>query len=129
MEGACFELKWMLQALGEQGVNFNEVVVTGGASRSDIWNQIHSDIYNLPVKVPEIIESSLMGAAMLAGLGSGLFKDIKDAAKNMVLYRRIYHPNQKNQDVYQEQFIKFKTIIEKTYEGKIHDLLDGGNNG
>jgi xylulokinase len=126
MEGGCFGLKWMIESLEGQGFKFSEVIVTGGASNSELWNEIHADIYNLPVRVPKISESSLVGAAILSGLGIGVFNNIHEAIENMVKYRKMYTPNTEHTGIYEEVYDKFKRVMHTTHENRIHEWFTGG---
>ena len=78
MEGICFEMKQMLEALKLGGFKpFELLRLTGGAARSDVWNQIQADIYGSPVETVEVAEATALGAAMLAPSASGCTKTSK----------------------------------------------------
>lgn len=51
----------------------------GGAAKSDFWLQIKSDVLNLPIELPKCSEASSLGAAILAGVGAGVYKDMEEA--------------------------------------------------
>ena len=50
--------------------------VDGGASQNDLLMQFQADVLNVPLSRPEVIETTALGAAILAGLGSGIFSDL-----------------------------------------------------
>ncbi len=64
MEAAVFGLKTGLQAFQRNGMHFSEVTLTGGGSRSALWRQIFSDVFNLPVTVLKETENAAFGAAI-----------------------------------------------------------------
>ena len=109
MEGICFEMKQMLEAL--KAANFPEfklLRVTGGAARSDLWNQIQADIYGAPVETVKVSEATALGAAMIGAVGVGMYKDIPEAADNMVQVDKRFEPIPKNVALYEELFEVFE---------------------
>lgn len=109
MEGICFEMKQMLEAL--KAANFKEfklLRVTGGAARSDLWNQIQADIYGSPVETVKVSEATALGACMLGAVGVGIYKDIHEAAANMVQVDKRFEPIPENVETYKEVFKIFE---------------------
>ena len=64
-------------------------------------------------------------AAILAGLGTGGFIDVKDGIRRMVRYRRSYMPNTLNAEVYDDLFRKYKSIMKRTLESDFHETING----
>ncbi len=58
------------------GHRFEEIVFTGGGSKGHLWPQVIADVLGVAVKVPVVKESTALGAALCAGLGAGLYKDL-----------------------------------------------------
>lgn len=96
----------------ELGVKIDHVLLSGGGSKSAVWQQIHADMCNKPVYVVEVKESEALGNALLAGFGTGLFPDIVEAADRMVKIERVVEPNQANHERYMELFAIYKRIYE-----------------
>ncbi|MGI6440040.1 MAG: FGGY-family carbohydrate kinase [Sphaerochaetaceae bacterium] len=96
-----------------------EVVFGGGASKSRVWSQILADVLGIPVKVPVVKEASALGTAMLAGVGSGIYKDLDDAVSKVVRFEKTYQPNIENHNIYQTLFERWK----KVYKAQL-DLSD-----
>ena len=94
MEGITMEQKDILNTMSEELV-INDVRVIGGAAKSNIWNQIQADMYNMPVKTLRTPDSPVLGAAMLGGIGIGLFKDVDEATDAMVFIEKRYDPIKK----------------------------------
>ena len=82
MEGIACELRWALDEIRAAGVAVRELKMVGGAARSPIWPQIVADVTATPVEVPAITEAASWGAAVLAGIGAGVFANA-DAAGQM----------------------------------------------
>ena len=67
-------------------VPFDKLVVVGGAIRNKFWMQNKADMVGLSIEVPEVEDATPLGAAMLAGIGVGLYRDEQDA------FEHVYRP-------------------------------------
>lgn len=83
--------------------------VIGGGAKSVLWRSIVADALGITLKTTESSESSL-GSAMLAGVGVGIFKNFKDAARLCVKQKNIIYPNVENTEKYCCLSKKFKSI-------------------
>jgi xylulokinase len=101
------------------GTRINELLMYGGSSRSDVWNQIFSDVIGVEVLVPETPETTSLGAAMCAAVGSGIYKSFEEAVKNMVHLRKKYLPNLKAKEVYEKLFERCYLPIYESVRGII----------
>jgi xylulokinase len=84
----------------------------GGATKSDIWNQIQSDIYNKPVETLKITDAAVLGSAILAGVGTGVFKDIREGVEAMVHVGKKYEPVISNSTIYNELYDIYCNLYE-----------------
>ncbi|WXG42529.1 MAG: xylulokinase [Promethearchaeati archaeon SRVP18_Atabeyarchaeia-1] len=112
MEGTAFEIRENISVMKEIGTDIREIRVTGGATRSSIWNQIQSDVTNLPVLKGPLEEATAVGAAILAGVGVGIYKGVVEAADLMVRITERYTPDKENSTLYSKLF----DIYERTYQ-------------
>lgn len=112
MEASCYEIKTNLQVLKELGTDTKELRITGGASRNSTWNQIEADICKIPVIKGQVEEATALGAAILAGVGVGIHKNIETAAEEMVIIEEQKEPIKKNSIIYD----KYYTIYNQLYE-------------
>jgi xylulokinase len=80
LEGCGFAMRDVLTRLETLGARPSSLTLLAGGSRSRIWAQMRADIADLPVMLPRHAHSSVIGAALLAGVASGAFKHIKQAA-------------------------------------------------
>jgi autoinducer 2 (AI-2) kinase len=85
-----------------------KIVFAGGASKSGLWAQILADVLGVPVEVPVVKEATALGAAIMAGKGIGLYKDVKEAARKLVKTEKTFAPNKANAEVYRQAFDKWK---------------------
>lgn len=109
-EGIAYNSKKQMQTL-ESFVkkSSNEINFIGAGAESDLWCQIHADIFECPIhKVKDPRLASAKGAAWLAFIG---LKNITaDDIENLVNIERIFHPIQQNAQVYREGFSNFLDI-------------------
>lgn len=82
------------------GIKTKTIVFAGGASKGALWCQILADVTGCEIKIPHVTEATALGAAMSAGVGAGIYKDLKSAAKELVSWDKIYTPNNKNHEEY-----------------------------
>lgn len=95
------------EATGKQP---EEIIFAGGASKSPLWCQILSDVLGLPVKVPMVKEATALGAAILAGYGIGIYKDLTRASQELVKWDRTYVPDKNNHQLYLELYEQWRKV-------------------
>jgi ribulose kinase len=93
IEGIAFGSELILETMRGHGFAPRDVVVAGGATRSDLWLQIHADVSGLPLSLTRIADAPMLGSAILATVGAGLFPDIPTAADAMVEVVRTITPD------------------------------------
>jgi xylulokinase len=84
MEGVVFALKQGLDLMLDLGVPLDRLVVSGGGTRHPLWLQLQADIFGRPVYPSQAAEATGRGAALLAGIGVGIFKDAHEAVARTV---------------------------------------------
>ena len=85
MEGVVYAMKQGLELMLDLGVQVEKVVASGGAVAHPLWLQLQSNIYSRPVYRSKTIEAAACGAAILAGVGVGLYDDAEQAV-NMAVH-------------------------------------------
>jgi len=83
LESVAFGGRAVLETLRQAGVDGRELVVTGGAARSDLWMQIHADVLGRPLLRLSSPDPVTLGAAMCAAVGAGAYPDLPAAAAAM----------------------------------------------
>ena len=101
LEGIAFGTELILETMRNNGFEAETVVLAGGATRSDLWLQIHADVSNLPLTLTKVPDAPALGSAILAAVGSGAFSDIGTATQKMVQVDRVIEPNQETHARYQ----------------------------
>lgn len=87
VEGLNYQFLDILSAMEESlGIRPERIVAVGGGTRNRLWMQTKADMAARPIEVPQIEEATPLGAALLAGIGVGLYRDEEEA------FRRVYRP-------------------------------------
>jgi xylulokinase len=114
IEGLCFKTREMLEAQRKVTTMHPAVKMVGGGSKSRVWIQAKANILNTPVFVPRIREATALGAAMLAGVGAGIYSSYVDAMDIIAkLGVDIFEPQPDFAARYDEIFYdKYQRVIE-----------------
>ena len=104
LEGICFEMKDILNMNEELSGEVKNIRLCGGVAKSPLWCQMFADILQRPVELTEVSELGSLGAAMCAGIGSGIFKDCVNAIDKCVHVSKIYTPDEINEKIYAESY-------------------------
>ena len=108
LEGIAFGTELILETMRNNGFEAETVVLAGGATRSNLWLQIHADISNLPLTLTKVPDAPALGSAILAAVGSGAFSDIGSAARKMVQVDRVIEPNPESHGIYQPFYQSYR---------------------
>jgi xylulokinase len=99
------------------GLNASELIASGGGARSAPWLQLQADIYGIPLKTAVNQEQAGTGAAIVAGVGSGVFGSVEEGCARVVKYNdKAYYPDMANNRVYQDYYELFKKIYVSCHE-------------
>ncbi|HVO43817.1 MAG TPA: FGGY-family carbohydrate kinase [Aggregatilineales bacterium] len=107
LEGAIYYFRAGLVRLAEAGIVIQECRVSGGAARSDAWLQIMADILGRPLSRPTITEAGSLGAAILAGVGGGVYGSAEQAVSALVKVEKVIEPEPRRQGLYDERFARY----------------------
>ena len=85
LEGVAFGLRDSFELMKSTGLGkIEQVRVSGGGARSPLWRQILADVFDAELVTVNTIEGAAYGAALLAGVGCGIYRDIDSACEQMV---------------------------------------------
>jgi sugar (pentulose or hexulose) kinase len=99
-EGLTFGLRELVDQLREAGASPERAYLAGGGSRSRLWNTLKANIWNLPVHVSEHGDASALGAALLAGVACGLYRDLEHAVQSAVRPGHAIEPTPRVAEIY-----------------------------
>jgi xylulokinase len=105
MEGVIFAMRQGMDLMLDLGVPIERVLASGGGVRHPLWLQLQADIFNRPIHRTTTPEAAAKGAAMLAGVGLGIYPDAQTAvARAVQSHTEIVEPNQKHVAIYKERY-------------------------
>ena len=108
IEGVAFGSELILESMRTNGFFPESIVVSGGATHSELWLQIHSDVSNLPLILTKNPDAPLLGCAILAAVGAEIYEDIPTAVEQMVQFDRVIEPNSQVNAEYQPFYEAYK---------------------
>lgn len=112
MEGVVYEMLLNTQRLIEAGCPFIKMHATGGGARSGEWMQMKADMLNVPITALKTVDAGTVGSAMLTGIATGVFEDLKDAATHMVEKTTEYLPREEMHEKYLEIFSRYEKVYQ-----------------
>ena len=84
MEGVAFSQRQCLDVLRGMGIDTHEMLACGGGGSSPFWRQMLADLYGCPVSTVVSKEGPALGVAILAGVGAGIYRDVREACGVMI---------------------------------------------
>ena len=111
MEGVVFALRQALDLMTNLGVDARRIVASGGGAQHPLWLQLQADIFDRPIHRTETGEAAAVGAAMLAGIGIGLYRDAVDAVGQVVRWRdEVILPNPSRVERYRRSYAIYERL-------------------
>jgi gluconokinase len=110
LESIGFALRDLCEAIVEIGGEIHEVHLAGAAARSRVWAAIITDTLGKRTLIPEVAESSLVGAAVLAGFGVGRFETIESGTQSLVKFRTSLEPNPESHAKYSQLMELYRNL-------------------
>jgi len=112
LEGVAFSLKHNIEIAEQAGATVGALHATGGSANSVLWTQIKSDVTGKEIIVPSSDMSTTMGAAILAGVGAGVYRDFEEAAQKCVKVVREHKPHPDGAEAYIKNYSTYKKLYE-----------------
>ena len=116
LEGVVLAMRDSLEIFKELGIRIDRIIASGGGAKSLLWRQIQADIFGTDVMTTNIREQAGVGAAMLAGIGTGLYNGPGEACNRIISYSRTTHPIPENCERYNDLYEIFKGLYPKLKE-------------
>ncbi len=124
MEGVAYSLRHNLETAKEAGAEATTLRAVGGAANSSLWMQIKADVTGKRIEVPSSDTATALGAAMLAGVGAGIYADDVHTANSLVRVRQSYEADPEHRDVYEKGYGIYRALY-----GNLKSIMDKGENG
>ena len=122
-ESVCYGTAHNLRAMKAAGFEVDRMVACGGATKSRDWIQMRADVPGVPIVLTEVGDAVVLGTCMVAAVGAGLFKDLPEAATQMVHEIDFIEPDQERDEEYQYYVDKYCDTYPQLCP-MIHDMVD-----
>ena len=123
LEGICYGSEHIFQTFRSHDYVPTEILVSGGPTKSDLWMRMHADVSNVPITLTKVTEGPVLGSAILAAAGAGIYPSVAEAAKGMVTVERTIEPDPVRHEEYRffvdryiETYPKLRDVIHQTVE-------------
>jgi len=110
LEGVTYYFREGLDLLEQAGVTVHEFRATGGGAKSPVWLQIKADILGTPLATVKVTEAGALGAAILAGVATAVYRSIQEAVGAVAKVDRVFEPDSARHARYREQFEKYRRL-------------------
>ena len=114
MEGVVYSQRDCLDVLREMGIQFKEMLATGGGGKSPFWRQILADNYDCPVVTVQNSQGPALGVAILAGVGTGVYESIPAACREILKFHEAQEPRAENKKAYAPYYALYQEIYQNT---------------
>lgn len=112
LEGVAFSLRDSLEIFKESGAEITSVRLGGGGAKSKLWRQIQADVYNKPAEIIEADEGAAFGAAILAGVGAGVWKTVDEACEKTIRVIETVEPNLESVEKLNRNYEVYKMLYQ-----------------
>jgi sugar (pentulose or hexulose) kinase len=112
MESVTFMIRRDLEGLDRLGAGARELRVLGGGAKSHLWSQIKADVCKVRVVTPAQPEAAVLGAAILAAVGAGLYPDIPAAVQRMTSSQEAIEPELTHREIYDSAYELYVSLYE-----------------
>ena len=116
LEGTAYGLRDNVDRMAEIGLNPQEIRAVAGGARGKLWLQIKADVTGFPVSVPRELETTALGAAMLAGVAGGLFANLQEAAQAAISIATYVEPNSQQRQAYDDAYALYREVYDALQE-------------
>ncbi len=125
LEGLALEIGKNVRIIEDLIGGIDEIRVSGGVTRSELFNRIQADVYGKPVLRQVSEQASALGAMVLAATSVGLYPDLPSAVRRIIVFDHgnRWRPDPNNQKIYQRMSALAAAIYQALHEGAIYESL------
>ncbi|MDR1797526.1 MAG: xylulokinase [Clostridiales Family XIII bacterium] len=110
LEGVAYSQRECVEVFREMGVPADDMMITGGGAKSRIWRQMLADLYGCAVSVPKPDEGAALGAAILAGVGTGVWGSLGEACGALIGKGETIQPDPARGAAYEPYYELYKKL-------------------
>jgi xylulokinase len=104
MEGVVFSLRDCLEIIKEMDIDIAEIRASGGGGKSKLWRQMQADVFGTDIATTNSSEGPALGAALLAGVGAGIYSSVQEACDRAVRVMSRQKPDHVLHGVYSKYY-------------------------
>jgi xylulokinase len=112
MESLTYELRINIEHMQKSDIYVERLRAVGGAAKSPIWLQIKADITGCVVETLKIREGACLGAALLAGVATKVYKDLDEAVETTVKVMHAYTPRKQMKELYDAKYASYTKLYD-----------------
>jgi sugar (pentulose or hexulose) kinase len=112
LEAIAVVVRRNVEVVEEIGIGISSIRSLGGGARSALWKQIEADVTKRPVLTTRDPDAATLGACILAGIATGLYSNVMEAAEAMVGVARTYEPDPRTASLYDEVYETHRALYE-----------------
>ncbi len=110
MEGVTYSQRQNLDVLRAMHVAPETMLACGGGAKSPFWRKMMADVFNMPVKTVKNTEGPALGAAILAGVAAGIYKDIPTACAQVIRENEPLQPGAAEHNAYERVYSVYESL-------------------
>ena len=110
LEGVGFAIRDSFEVAKSLGIPVHSSMICGGGSRSKLWQKMIANILNIELTVPKTEEGPGYGGAMLAMVGTGAYKNVRECCDGLISVKETVKPDPEIAARYESQYQKYKKI-------------------
>ena len=114
VEASALALRHVAEPMLEAGITISELRLCGGPARSDVWNQVKADVTGFRVAIPRVLETAVVGSAILGAVGIGAFADLRAAIPGMTAIDRRLEPRGEYAATYDALYAAYRQLYPAT---------------
>ncbi len=110
LEGVTYGMRDALRIMSNMQIPISQIRASGGGARSDFWRQLQADIYKSPIVLTNASEGPAYGVALLAGVGTGVWKNVEEACKTAISQTSKTSPNKRASAIYDKHYEIYRKL-------------------
>jgi len=110
LEGVSYSLRDCIELFRDMAIPIQQVRAVGGGARSEVWRQIMADVFGTELVTINVTDSTAYGAALLAGVGAGVYSSVPEACAASIHITDRIEPIAANETTYNEYYPIYQTL-------------------
>jgi len=113
IQSIAYGTRHIIEAMNAHGYEINHIVVCGGGTKNPLWLKENADITGCEIPIPREPEAVLLGTAMLAAVGAGIYRSVAEAMKMMSKVGRVMKPENSTREFHDAKYAIFKEMYKE----------------